>query len=591
MASLVKKIVTHQLFLLAVCIYSLPLHAGAQRPSADQASLSAKEAEKIEKKNAETKKTEIVQSAPSIGTFDISKGFSAVAEKALPAVVNVATTQVIEGKAGERGGEIPRFAPGSPFEEFFKEFFDQADKPRRVQSLGSGFIIGSDKKSAFIVTNYHVIADAKKISIFLNDKTELEATVHAYDERTDLALLKVNTESLPESKRQLPILEWGDSDGANVGNWVLAIGNPFGRGSTVTAGIISSKGRDIVTRARSKLSEYVDDFIQHSAQINMGNSGGCLLNTEGKVIGINTAIFSPSGGNVGIGFAIPSAVAKATINQLIEFGKTKRGWLGVRIQPVTEDIAESLGLGSTRGAIVGSVSPKGPAEKAKIEPGDVITEFDGKEVNESSRLSRIVGETPINKVVKVKLWRKGKELTVNVTIAEFEDNDQKEKITDDKKTESSKVVEVLGMQLAPLSPELKQRFGGGTKEAKGILVLKVDQSSTAAEIGIMKGDLIVEANQKEINTPKEFSDYVAEAKKAKRKNILLLVTRDGEPRFVPLKLESEDKVEAKSEDKAKSAPETSEKGSGKSAEKSAEKPHESGIPEHPANAPLTVPAA
>jgi len=294
----------------------------------------------------------------SSAKFDISQGFSSIAEKAIMAVVNVSTTQIVEG--GGRSGKdgLPQFAPGSPFEELFKEFFDQMERPRKVQSLGSGFLIQSDETSAIIVTNYHVIADAKKVTVFLNDNTELDATVMSFDERTDIALLKVKVDTLPADKRKLPVMEWGNSHNVKVGDWILAIGNPFGLGSTVTSGVISNRSRDIMLGrgGKNRVNDYVDDFMQHDAAINMGNSGGPLLDLQGKVVGINTAIFSPSGGNIGIGFAIPAAVAQDTVNQLLKFGRTKRGWLGVRIQVVTDDIAESLGLGKAKGAIIGSAN-------------------------------------------------------------------------------------------------------------------------------------------------------------------------------------------------------------------------------------------
>eukprot|EP01037_Dinobryon_pediforme_P011326 gene11326-11413_t len=412
--------------------------------------------------------------------FDISKGFSSIAEATLPAVVNVATTQVLDPK--NKGGDSPQFAPGS------------------------------DAQKAYIVTNYHVIADAKKISIFLNDKTELEATVHAYDDRTDLAVLKVNTESLPENKRTLPALEWGNSDISKVGEWVLAIGNPFGLGSTVTAGIISTKGRELAIPTKNQVSDYVDDFIQHSAQINMGNSGGCLLNMEGKVIGINTAIFSLSGGNVGIGFAIPSGIAQKTINQLIEFGRTKRGWLGVRIQHLNDDMAESLGL-KVKGAIVGSVTPDGPAQKAGILSGDVILEFDGKQISENNRLSRLVGETTIGKTCKIKVWRKGEEITLDITVGEFEDALQKGKIEmGDKKSSISpeQTVEVLGMKISPIPNDIKEK--SKQKDMKG--VLKMNRIKT---------------NQKKINNQKLMKLLLATHK------VLLLLANPNQCKAVKTK--------------------------------------------------------
>jgi serine protease Do len=595
--------------LLCLCLASSLVQAGSGKPQvaqtpATKTSIEASPSHEI------SNEAEICTSVTSAVSFDISKGFTHVAEIALPAVVNVATTQVIEvkdkGGAGSSGGDLPRFAPGSPFEEFFKEFFDQMERPRKVQSLGSGFIIRFDasKNIAYIVTNNHVIADAKKISIFLNDKTELEATVHAVDERTDIAVLKVSTETMSADKRKLPALEWGNSNVSRVGEWVLAIGNPFGLGSTVTAGIISTKGRELVTPTRNRVSDYVDDFIQHSAQINMGNSGGCLLSMEGKVIGINTAIFSPSGGNVGIGFAIPSDVAKATVDQLIEFGRTKRGWLGVRIQHLTEDMAESLGL-KVNGAIVGSITPDGPAHKAGILSGDVILEFDGKVINETNRLSRLVGETPINKSCKIKVWRKGQEMTLNVTVGEFEDAVQKGKIDiGDKKTSIplTQATEILGMQLTSIPDDIKTKLG--QKDMKGVFIAKIDPSSSAADTGMARGDIIAEANQKEVQTPKDFVDNIEAAKKAKRKHILLLVTRNGEPRFVSLKVEEDKDTPALSQGSVKHpdsaltpslTPDTikpEEKSSaGATTDQNKDAAKQPNAPEHPANSPVVSPAA
>ena len=394
----------------------------------------------------------------------------------------------------------------------------------------------------------------KKVSVFLNDNTELDATVASFDERTDLAILKVKTDSLPAGKRKLATMEWGDSNAVKVGDWILAIGNPFGLGSTVTSGIISNRARDIMLNrgGKNRVNDYVDDFMQHDAAINMGNSGGPLLNLEGKVVGINTAIFSPSGGNIGIGFAIPAAVAQDTVNQLIKFGRTKRGWLGVKIQAVTEDIAESLGLGKAKGAIVGSVTPDGPAAKAKIEPEDIILEFDGKEVNEKQRLSRLVGETQVGKSVKVKVWRKGKEVNLDVVLGEFETAPDRPVAAPADKGKSAlgqEAVEVLGIKLSALTPELKDRFNIA-KDAKGIMVMKVDMNSTAAEIGLKgverdrAGDFIEKIIEKEkqieLTKPEDFAKVVEDAKKANRKSIVLLVTRDKESRFVALKLENED---------------------------------------------------
>ena len=567
--------------------------AEAVKPPVEEKKEAAKEKEPVspsKEKEATPPASEKVVDESIKHLIDIDKGFTAIAESALPAVVNVATTQVVEMK--DRGIDIPRGFPGVP-EELFREFFD-FERPRRVQSLGSGFIIRSNENAAFIVTNYHVIADAKKISIFLNDKTELEATLHASDERTDIAILKVKTDSLPEGKRKLPTLEWGDSRKVRVGEWVLAIGNPFGLGSTVTNGIISNISRDLMTPSRNS---YVDSFIQHSAQINMGNSGGCLLDTGGKVIGINSAIFSPTGGNVGIGFAIPSDIAQKTVEQLMEHGRTKRGWLGVRIQNLTEDMAESLGLKS-QGAIVGSVTPDGPAHKAGVQSGDVVLEFDGKVINESNRLSRLVGETTIGKKCPLKVWRKGKEVLLDVVVDEFEDALQKGKIEGSEKNFEAKdtqTAEALGIKVTTIPQEIKQRYAQ-SGPIKGVFIVKIDNNSPALDVGLMKGDIIVEANieakREEMNQPKDFSNCIEAAKKTKRKNILLLVMRNNEPRYVSLKIDEETEnkgKENKGNDSAKSSVPRSESSKEKAMPfgKEGSNPNQKKeiIPEHPANTP------
>lgn len=482
----------------------------------------------------------------SLHGFDISQGFSSIVDKALKAVVNVSTTQVVEGHKGEKGhGGMPQLPQGSPLEEFFREFFDQMEKPRKVQSLGSGFVVRSSETSAFIVTNYHVISEAKKVTVILDSGTELEAKVHSFDDRTDIAVLEVQTDTLPEGQRKLPTLDWGTSHTAKVGDWILAIGNPFGLGSTVTNGIISNRARDIaVTRGnggQNQANQYIDDFIQHSASINMGNSGGPLLNLKGEVIGINAAILSPTGGNIGIGFAVPADVAKKTVDQLIELGRTRRAWLGVRIQAMTDEMAESLGLGKGRGAIVGSVTPGGPGAKAGIQAGDIILEFDGKEINGKAKLTRIAGEYPIGKSAKVKILRKGKEMLIDIVPGEFETSPDRSThpAADKSKVAPQDGFEVLGIKLSLITPELRDRYKLNA-EVKGILVTSVAVNSTAAEIGLRPGDVIVEANQKELTKPEDFGQIVEEAKKEKRKNILLFVKRENEPRYLPLKIEEED---------------------------------------------------
>ena len=323
--------------------------------------------------------------------------FADLAAKLLPAVVNVSSSQTITARTRRGGGgpEMPIFPPGSPFEQFFKDFLnkqrpgqrggdnDQPKPERRAQSLGSGFIIDA---SGLVVTNNHVIEGADEISVILQDNTTLKAEVVGRDESGDIALLKV------KSDKPLPTVDFGDSSAMRVGDWVLAIGNPFGLGGSVTAGIVSARGRDI------HQGQY-DDFIQTDAAINRGNSGGPLFNMDGQVIGINTAIFSPSGGSIGIGFSIPSNMAKNIVAQLKEYGRPRRGWLGVKIQQVTPDIAESLGLKDASGAMIAGVTDGGPADKAKLRNGDVILKFDGQPVKEMHNLPRIVADSSVGKEV------------------------------------------------------------------------------------------------------------------------------------------------------------------------------------------------
>ncbi|MFP6728033.1 MAG: Do family serine endopeptidase, partial [Alphaproteobacteria bacterium] len=371
--------------------------------------------------------------------------FANLAAKLSPAVVNISTTQVLKGdKKGQPEFMVPR---GSPFEEFFKEYLER-NRPknrgrRRATSLGSGFIID---KSGLVVTNNHVIAEADEISVRLSDGTRLKAKLVGKDAKTDLALLKV----VP--KKELPSLNWGNSDNSRVGDWVLAIGNPFGLGGSVTAGIISARGRDIN-------SGPYDDFFQTDAAINRGNSGGPLFNMKGKVIGINTAIYSPTGGSVGIGFAIPATLAKRVISQLAEFGRTRRGWLGVRIQTVTDEIADSLGMEKAQGALVAGVSDDGPAGKAGIRQGDVILIFDGHEVEEMRALPRIVANTRIGKTVKVEVWRKGEIKTLEVAIAEMEESSgEVASLSGENKPKPAKDVELLGMRLSSLTEKARETF-------------------------------------------------------------------------------------------------------------------------------------
>lgn len=463
-----------------------------------------------------------------------ANGFADLAERLLPAVVNISTTQVVrperpQAAPGQRRPEAPQFPPGSPFEEFFRDFFDrqqrgggggqQEQAPRRAQSLGSGFIIDP---SGIVVTNNHVIAEADEIKVILQDNTQLNAKLLGRDSKTDLAVLKV------ESSKPLPSVTFGNSDNVRIGDWVLAIGNPFGLGGTVTAGILSARARDIN-------SGPYDDFLQTDAAINRGNSGGPLFNMNGEVVGINTAIYSPTGGSIGIGFSVPSSLAKNVVEQLREFGRTKRGWLGVNIQTVTDEIAESLGLEKARGALVARVTEKGPAEKSGIQSGDVIVRFDGKDVTDMRRLPRIVAETAVGKAVKVELWRKSKMMELDVTLGELEENEPQAANTQRQRPQQQGTapIEALGMQLTALTAELREKFQV-PENSKGVLITRVDDGSTAAERGLRAGDVIVEVAQQEVTQPAQVLDKVQEARKGNRRSVLIMVERAGEQRFVGL---------------------------------------------------------
>jgi serine protease Do len=460
------------------------------------------------------------------GRINAPDSFADLAERLLPAVVNISTTQINkERQSQQRGPEIPQFPPGSPFEEFFRDFFDRnrpESQPRRITSLGSGFIV-SDQ--GFIVTNNHVIEDADEVTVILHDDTNLKAKIVGRDTKTDIALLKV------DAGKPLHFVKFGDSDKARVGDWVVAIGNPFGLGGTVTQGIISARARDIQ-------SGPYDDYLQTDASINRGNSGGPMFNLAGEVIGVNTAIFSPSGGSIGIGFAIPSSLASPVVDQLLKYGKTRRGWLGVRIQSVTEDIAESLGLDKPRGALVAGVTEQGPAEKAGLEAGDVILKFDGRDIPEMRRLPRVVAETPIDKDVNVTVWRKGREQTIKARVGELKEDDvATAKAEQPKQEEPAKPgVSVLGLTLSDLTSALRSQFKLAN-DAKGVVVTDVASDSAASQKGIRPGDLIIEVAQDKVNSPNDVKAKADKARASKRKSILLLVERQSDQRFVVLPLD------------------------------------------------------
>jgi serine protease Do len=465
-----------------------------------------------------------------------------VAEQVIDAVVNISTSQKVEARLGN----MPDLPPGSPMEEFFEEFFknrrggqgggqggpggpgDQGQMPHRITSLGSGFIIDP---SGLVVTNNHVIADADEINVILNDGTKLTAQLVGKDTKSDLALLRVHPD------KPLKAVKFGDSDKLRLGEWVVAIGNPFSLGGTVTAGIVSARNRDIN-------SGPYDNYIQTDAAINRGNSGGPLFNLNGDVIGVNTAIISPSGGSIGIGFAVPSNSAVAVVNQLRDFGETRRGWLGVRIQQVTDDIAESLSIKPTRGALVAGIDERGPAKPGGIEPGDVIVKFDGRDIKEMHDLPRIVADTPVGKEVPVVVIRKGKEETHTVKLGRLEDGekaaaaaaaDAKKDAPDHK----SVVQKTLGLELSSLSDDLRKKFKV-RDNVKGVIVTAVDPSvgTSAPDKRLSPGDVIVEVQYEAVGTPADLQSRIEALKTDGKKVAVLLVSNaDGETRFVALGLQ------------------------------------------------------
>uniref|UniRef100_Q07PK9 Probable periplasmic serine endoprotease DegP-like n=1 Tax=Rhodopseudomonas palustris (strain BisA53) TaxID=316055 RepID=Q07PK9_RHOP5 len=452
-------------------------------------------------------------------------GIADVAEKVIDAVVNISTTQTVVAKAGgDSKGAAPQLPPGSPFEEFFEDFFknrrgDKGGGPRKTNSLGSGFIVDT---AGIAVTNNHVIADADEINIIMNDGTKIKAELVGVDKKTDLAVLKFKPPAKP-----LVAVKFGDSDKLRLGEWVVAIGNPFSLGGTVTAGIVSARNRDIN-------SGPYDSYIQTDAAINRGNSGGPLFNLNGEVVGVNTLIISPSGGSIGIGFAVPSKTVVGVVDSLRQFGELRRGWLGVRIQQVTDEIAESLNIKPARGALIAGVEDKGPAKPAGIEPGDVVVKFDGKDIKEPKDLSRVVADTAVGKSVDVVIIRKGEEQTKQVTLGKLEDTDKPQPASVKSQPEAEKPVtqKALGLDLAGLSKELRAKYK--IKDSvKGVLVTSVDPGSDAAEKRLSAGDVIVEVAQEAVASAADIKKRIEAIKKDGKKSVLLLVSNgDGELRFV-----------------------------------------------------------
>ncbi len=451
----------------------------------------------------------------------IPQSFADLADKLSPAVVDITTTTNVASVDDSMRPVIP---PGSPFEDFFRDFMDRqpgAPRPQqRSSALGSGFIISPD---GYIVTNNHVIDAADEISVELFHGGNLDAHVVGRDTRTDIALLKV------DSKEPLPFVKFGDSDKVRVGDWVLAIGNPLGQGFSVSAGIVSARNR--------MLQGSYDDFIQTDAAINRGNSGGPLFDTQGEVIGVNTAILSPNGGSIGIGFAMSSAVVSRVVDQLQNFGETRRGWLGVRIQNVDPDVAEAMGLKEAKGALITDV-PDGPAAKAGLKSGDVVLKFGDKPIKDTQELVKIVADTEVGKNVDVEIFRDGKEMTLPVEIGLLEDDATLASASPGDGTPDAappSEASVLGMTLAPLTEEMRQR-AGLDKNSRGLLVTAIDDGSDAFSKGLREGDLIAEVGQEPVATPDDMRKRVDAAEAAGRNSILLLVRRDGQPRFVALNL-------------------------------------------------------
>lgn len=449
--------------------------------------------------------------------------FADLAEQVSPAVVNITTSTTVAARLDQDGPPRGPLGPdGTPFDDFFRDFFDSPDgqnrnRPRQSQALGSGFVISED---GFIVTNNHVIEGADEIRIEFFSGLELEAELVGTDPATDIALLKVDHDAA------LPFVPWGDAEQARVGDWVLAVGNPLGQGFSVSAGIISARGR--------ALSGNYDDYIQTDAAINRGNSGGPLFNTAGEVIGVNTAILSPTGGSIGIGFAMSSNVASNVVQQLREFGSTRRGWLGVRIQDLNAEMAEAIGLAEARGAMVTEVM-EGPSLDAGVLAGDVILRFDGRDVRDTRELVRRVGETSVGRGVDVVVFRGGEEVTLVVTLGQRELAERAMPAAATPEQPPAPAI-VLGLEVQVLDDAIRQELDLPAT-LSGIVVRRVEPDSDAASKGVQPGDVITEANQQPVSSIADLQARTEEAREAGRRSVLVLLRRGGDPRFVALSVE------------------------------------------------------
>ena len=443
-----------------------------------------------------------------------------VAEQLIEAVVNISTSQAVKGP---QGLPLPSVPKGSPYHEYFDEFFDnrngRSGSDRMVSSLGSGFIV--DGKEGIIVTNNHVIDGAEEIQINLHDGSKLKAELLGKDIKTDIALLKVTP------KTPLKEVKFGSSAVIRVGDWVLAIGNPFGLGGSVTVGIISAKARNIN-------SGPYDDYLQTDASINKGNSGGPLFNMDGEVVGVNTAIISPTGGSIGIGFAVPADTVAPVVQQLRQYNEVRRGWLGVKIQSVSGEIAAALGIPENAGALVAAITPDGPAAKGGVQTGDVIMKFDNEDLTSMRSLPRLVARTPIDKTVPVDILRKGEKKTLQVTVGRLSDEEEKALVGGDAPAGPDK--QVLGLTLSVLTEALRSKYGLDAR-MKGALVDAVDPKSPAAS-SLKPGDVIVQAANEAVLSPQDVAKRIESVKKSNRKSMMLEIEdAKGGHRFVSIPLE------------------------------------------------------
>ncbi len=459
---------------------------------------------------------------PADHAWSPTSGFADLIEKVAPAVVHVAVSGVVKSRGSSPEFNIP---PGSPFDDFMEQFRNRQQPEREQKSrplgIGSGFIISAD---GYVVTNNHVVKDADEIIITLTNGDEYVANKVGSDSKTDLALLKL------EKAKDMPYVSWGDDDKSRVGDWVLAIGNPFGLGGSASTGIISARGRDI-------RSGPYDDYIQVDAAINRGNSGGPLFNLRGEVIGINTAIYSPSGGSVGIGFSIPSSLAQNVITQLRDSGEVERAWIGVEIQPLGDDLAEGFDRENDHGALVANVTEGNPAHKAGIKAGDIILSFDGEEIKEMRDLPRVVAQSTVGNNYKVVVWRDGAEKNLSIKTERYPDDTALAALRGNAQSENIKPAqeEILGAKLSKLDGQLRLRFDIDD-DINGVVVVGVDQDGLAASNGIRPGDLISTINNRSVSEPSQVFETLEKAKAAGRKKVVVLLQRNGNSRFIPFNL-------------------------------------------------------